>query len=284
MSNFKPTFLYIKQHQITGMLYFGKTVQNNPVKYKGSGKYWKQHIRKYGENEVDTVWYCLYYDRDEINNFALQFSKEHNIVKSQLWANRTEETGIDDRTGTTHSDESKKLMSEKRKAFIATHDNPMIGRVCEEQSFETRNKRSKSLKQFHADNPEVMIAQSQRLKKKYEENPELRKLHSQPGEKNGMFGRERTDEWRKNHSKAMSGSNNHMYGKRGELSPNFGKETSRRGKTLAEICGEEAAQQIKEQMSQKATNRKKIICPHCGLEGHPSNMYRWHFTNCKKEK
>jgi hypothetical protein len=31
---FKPTWLYIKQHTVTGLKYFGKTTRN-PEKYKG---------------------------------------------------------------------------------------------------------------------------------------------------------------------------------------------------------------------------------------------------------
>jgi hypothetical protein len=27
--------------------------------------------------------------------------------------------------------------------------------------------------------------------------------------------------------------------------------------------------------------KQKIKCPHCSLEGSPSNMHRWHFDNCK---
>lgn len=37
---FEPTYLYIKQHSITGKLYFGKTVKN-PEKYNGSGSPWR---------------------------------------------------------------------------------------------------------------------------------------------------------------------------------------------------------------------------------------------------
>ena len=43
-----PTYLYVKQHSITGMKYFGKTTRN-PIKYIGSGKYWKRHISKHGK-------------------------------------------------------------------------------------------------------------------------------------------------------------------------------------------------------------------------------------------
>lgn len=44
MSNF---FLYEKIHNKTGLKYFGKTTQN-PYTYQGSGKRWKNHIKKHG--------------------------------------------------------------------------------------------------------------------------------------------------------------------------------------------------------------------------------------------
>jgi hypothetical protein len=92
--NIYSTFLYIKKHSITGLLYFGKTTKN-PEKYYGSGKYWLKHIKKHGKKHVVTLWYCLFLDKDTLTSFALNFSKQNNIVKSDLWANLTEENGLD---------------------------------------------------------------------------------------------------------------------------------------------------------------------------------------------
>jgi hypothetical protein len=39
-NKFKPTWLMIKRHKITGLLYFCKTAKFDPNKYLGSGKYW----------------------------------------------------------------------------------------------------------------------------------------------------------------------------------------------------------------------------------------------------
>lgn len=61
--NFKPTFVYLKQHTITKKLYFGKTTKENVETYMGSGVHWGAHIRKHG-NFVETVWYCLFTDPD----------------------------------------------------------------------------------------------------------------------------------------------------------------------------------------------------------------------------
>lgn len=90
----KPTFLYIKQHTDTKMLYFGKTTRN-PEKYNGSGKKWLNHIKKYGTNKIDTLWYCLFLDFESLNLFALRFSELNKIANSEFWANLKDENGID---------------------------------------------------------------------------------------------------------------------------------------------------------------------------------------------
>lgn len=93
MLNFRPTFLYIKQHNVTGLKYFGKTIESDPIKYKGSGKHWLRHLKKYG-NDVTTIWYQLFIDKDQLTNFALSFSQKNNIVESREWANLKPEDGL----------------------------------------------------------------------------------------------------------------------------------------------------------------------------------------------
>jgi hypothetical protein len=90
-----PTVLYIKQHSVTGLKYFGKTTQD-PLKYNGSGVYWTDHIKKHGKEHVTTVWISEpYIDSDTIAEFALAFSLENNIVESSTWANLKPENGLD---------------------------------------------------------------------------------------------------------------------------------------------------------------------------------------------
>ena len=87
---FKPTFLYIKQHTITGKLYLGKTTKN-PEKYLGSGSYWIKHIAKHGKEHVVNLWYCLFYDKDECKKLALLLSDICNVVDDKSWANQLPE-------------------------------------------------------------------------------------------------------------------------------------------------------------------------------------------------
>lgn len=92
--SFKPTWLYIKQHKITGKKYFGKTTKADPIKYPGSGKYWIRHIEKHGKDQVETIWTQLFIDYQECTEYALRFSVENNIVESDEWANQMLEDGL----------------------------------------------------------------------------------------------------------------------------------------------------------------------------------------------
>ena len=78
---FVPTWLYIKQHNDTGLKYFGKTVRKDPIRYKGSGTYWNRHLEKHGDN-VTTLWCQLFTDKNQLTEYALNFSKDNNIVES----------------------------------------------------------------------------------------------------------------------------------------------------------------------------------------------------------
>lgn len=111
----KPTYLYIKQHSITGFKYFGKTVRD-PYVYMGSGKRWKSHIKTHGKEHVIT---CLvfgsYLDKITIQEDALFFSEKLDIVNSKEWANLKQEDGLNGGNWTFHSEEALQKIREARK-------------------------------------------------------------------------------------------------------------------------------------------------------------------------
>lgn len=90
---FKPTYLYIKTHNDTGLKYFGKTIGKNPNAYKGSGTRWLNHINYHGYN-VTTEILGYYITEEECKQVALEFSKKNNIVESTDWANLELEDGL----------------------------------------------------------------------------------------------------------------------------------------------------------------------------------------------
>lgn len=91
----QPTRLYVKEHGVTGMRYFGKTTVALIESYSGSGKYWKKHIKKHGK-QINTIWTSKWFtDETEIQDFALAFSELFDIVESNDWANLKLENGLD---------------------------------------------------------------------------------------------------------------------------------------------------------------------------------------------
>jgi hypothetical protein len=92
---FSPTALLVLTHNVTGLKYFCKTSQLDKLQYyKGSGVYWKRHRKVHG-SDIKVGVLGLYYDKDRCTAAALKFSKEHNIVQSEEWANLIEENGLD---------------------------------------------------------------------------------------------------------------------------------------------------------------------------------------------
>jgi hypothetical protein len=133
---FKPTYLYIKTHNLTGLKYFGKTTQD-PMRYVGSGKYWSRHLKIHG-NDVSTEIIRFFIFEDECRLFALRFSLENDIVKSDLWANLKEENGVDGWQPGPMSEETKeKLRKPKPDGFGSKVSSGLMGH---EVSIETRKK------------------------------------------------------------------------------------------------------------------------------------------------
>jgi len=88
--SFKPTYLYIKIHNKTGLKYFGKTTSKNPHKYRGSGSYWLRHIKVHGY-DVTTIIVGHYIDEDECRLIAAKFSADNELSTSDQWANLIDE-------------------------------------------------------------------------------------------------------------------------------------------------------------------------------------------------
>ncbi len=116
--------LYVKTHNVTGLKYFGKT-SKNPLKYNGSGKYWKRHIRKHGE-DMTTDIIGSYTDQSLCTEDAIRFSILNDIVESPEWANLQIENGLDGapvgHIGHDFTDEQRQSMSERGKAVWSDAD------------------------------------------------------------------------------------------------------------------------------------------------------------------
>lgn len=139
IESFSPTYLYLKRHSISGLLYFGKKIlkgeENEIENYTGSGRYWLDHLKKHGKENIETVWYCLFTDVDSLVKTALALSDIMNIVNfkidnKKVFANLIIETGLTGGApGKTYTDEERAIMSENHwaKKIQRKEDNPNFG-------------------------------------------------------------------------------------------------------------------------------------------------------------
>jgi|688.fasta_scaffold565515_1 hypothetical protein len=108
-------FLYVKTHNITGLKYLGQTSKPDVNSYPGSGKYWKRHIAKHG-NDVATEIIMTCKNITEIRKWGLFYSTIWDILENDEWANLKEEAG----QGGQQSSAVKKKMSQIKKDQFAS--------------------------------------------------------------------------------------------------------------------------------------------------------------------
>jgi len=84
-------YLYKKTHNITGLKYLGKT-ERDPHTYKGSGVYWKRHIKKYGYDVTTEILFQTN-DKEKFKEIGLYYSALWNVTESNEWANFMPESG-----------------------------------------------------------------------------------------------------------------------------------------------------------------------------------------------
>lgn len=193
---YKPTYLYIKEHDITRLKYFGKTTKLNPYSYNGSGKYWIKHITKHGKEHVKTLWVKLFTDASELTEFALFFSEEYDIVKSNKWANLKPENGIDGNVKSRKESTSNCLVCNKE--FLT-----YIGSGKKFCCIQHANQYNNSKRPNPFNNPICIQKSVSTRKQKYikENNPNYNKKNPKHSEymKSIGFGKNKTDQHILNH-------------------------------------------------------------------------------------
>lgn len=86
--------LMIKTHNKSGLKYLCYTTSEGPNydNYKGSGKYWKAHLKKHG-SDITTEKIFESFDYEEFKKEAIKKSEEYDVVNSKHWANLRIEDG-----------------------------------------------------------------------------------------------------------------------------------------------------------------------------------------------
>lgn len=84
--------LMIKTHNDTGLKYLCVTSKDDYELYKGSGVYWKNHIKVHGDN-ISTELLIETDDPDELTQLGLKYSAAYDVVENSEWANLIPESG-----------------------------------------------------------------------------------------------------------------------------------------------------------------------------------------------
>jgi hypothetical protein len=242
---FQPTWLYIKKHNLTGLMYFGRTTEKDPIKYRGSGTYWKRHIKIHG-NDVTTLWVHLYTDKHLIKEEATAFSYSHDIINSNKWANLTIEDGIN---GSAKGRKTKPCTEETKNKISQALKNSKLPRGMQGKSHtaDTKNKIK-----------EAIIAKggrSESTKQKIREANVGKVLSAEIRQKISNSNKGRKCPKTLGHRQNLSLAN--------------------RGKTLTSDVKNKIS------LSLKGKPKKQITCEHCGKIGAIANISRWHGNKCK---
>ena len=84
--------LMIKKHNKTGLKYLCVTSKDDHELYRGSGYYWKRHLRTHGNN-ISTQILFETSSLEELKNEGIKYSAIYDVVESDEWANLIPETG-----------------------------------------------------------------------------------------------------------------------------------------------------------------------------------------------
>jgi len=243
MKDFIPTFLYIKRHPVTGLLYLGKTSGSEQYllkEYLGSGNYWEDHLRIHGEENIETPWYCLYTEKEELVRFALMLSEQMNIVKvkdengKKIWANLRPENGL---------------------------DGGVKGVKCGPQS-ESHKINNAAARKGNKYGP-------QKLPRKAEHSANI--SSSNLGKSRNKGVKQSLD-----HASKTAAKKGNTYGKanKGQIPWNKGIKIQYKP---------QSAEVIENRTGKKRGKYKELICPQCAKVGHGGAMKQHHFDNCKKK-
>lgn len=250
-------YLYIKQHSLTKLKYFGRTESKDPISYNGSGIYWRNHIRKHGIEFIETVQLWEFSNQDECTAFALEFSKENNIVESDQWANLMPENG-------------KRVTSEKL------------------SQLSVNQKISETLKRKYESGELVAISGMKGKKLSDETKDKISNTWKEKTSQEGYVHHTKGQvAWNKDKELPYE-----VWNKDKKIGPNSKESNLKRSKTLKKRY-ETSHGNRKDQAPwnkgktgvQEAWNKGKkterVICPHCGKDSDVNNAKRWHFDRCK---
>ena len=226
----KYGYVYITVNTINGKWYIGQHSSSTfDTKYKGSGKLIKQALNKYGKENftVDIIEWCdtaedltlreIYW----IDYFdATKHKDSYNILPGGPGVKLFGEANP--MYGKQHTEATKAKISKKLTGLMAGEKNPMYG-VHLEVSAETRKKLSESHRGLQVGEKNPMYGKPAVNRGKHHTEATKAKISQSKLGKTPNVSEETKARLSKQRSIRMTGAGNPQFGRRGELSVNYGR-------------------------------------------------------------
>lgn len=287
-------YLYLKTHNQTGLKYLGKTENEDPAAYQGSGLLWGRHIRKYGY-DVTTEILKECKTNEEVKEWGLYYSDLWNVVESPEFANLKPESG---NGGPVSSDGASKI-SQKIKAirndpaWKATVGSSAVNRMMETRNTtEWQSTVGKEARRKHSEtinNPKWKATIGAVVADKISAKAKIRKNDTVWRATKGVEAREKEKitksdpDWL-----ATTGSALRVKMKETRNSNEYKEEHYKECPHCMKIVDPGNYKQYHGNncsiVNPVLRKHEQLTCPHCGKMGGISAMKRYHFNNCKHKK
>lgn len=287
--------LLIKTHDITGLKYLCITTRDDYDTYKGSGVYWKRHLKVHGNDIRTDVLYESKENDARFKEMCMYYSGLYNIVEDTSWANLMPENGNIANQYFTPTDEWKYKISEANKEYYK--NNP---KACEAQALKFKKwiEDEDNYQRWKEAQMQGVQSRSKDSVKRAAEKISKTKLNWSDEKRNEVYSKVsdslKTSKARKDFEKRMKverlGKNNPAAVKviwfdkvfnthedfkeyiLNESEYSFNKATSMLASDKYPECYKDKPKKTYE----------KITCPHCNKTNNATSSFkRWHFDNCK---
>lgn len=231
-------FIYITTNMVNGMKYLGQKSFDDDYKWKnylGSGKIFKNAVKKYGKENFSRNIICFCNSPEELNQAEYDLSVFLNVVESDDWYNLC--YGGEVPIGHKISEDTRNKMSEAQKARWTDELRKELGEQMSGEGNPFYGKHHSDEVKLRLSEQHTGMKVSEEVKQKLRESQKER--YKDPNER-AKCGWPHTDEWKQEQSERMSGENHPMYGK------HHSDETKEKIRNARKNLSEESRKRISE--------------------------------------
>lgn len=245
-------YAYVHARPNGSIFYVGKGRGDRYKVYKSRNAHHKHIVNKYGSSNILV-------GRIECSTHDIALELEKGIIKC-LGRMGVELSNITEGgMGALGRPVSASTRQKLHEAFKGKHLRKTPISVVERTRLADLNRARRIHPETAKEITQAMVGMTRNEKISYRANLDIAARRERVlGEKNPMYGRSHTEEYKARLSEAMAGVGNPFYGKT-------------------------HTDKAKRKMADTRAKMLHVKCPHCDKVGHPLGMKRWHFEHCRSK-